>query len=105
MAYGKPLDERTYDASRMIAEPYRLFDCSRENDAAAAVVLTSAERAAHLTDRPAYLLGAAFGSGPRWASWTPITIPSAVAVSVKSLRGCGSKVAMVQAMSTSHRCT
>jgi acetyl-CoA acetyltransferase len=66
VAYGRPLDAATYDHSRMVAEPYRLFDCSRENDAAAAVVLTSAERAADLVDKPAYLLGAAFGSGPRW---------------------------------------
>lgn len=76
-AYGRPLDAATYDAARMVAEPYRLYDSSRENDAAAAVILTSAERAADLTDRPAYLLGAAFGSGPRWgeldANHDPIT--------------------------------
>jgi acetyl-CoA acetyltransferase len=65
-AYGRPLDAATYDNARLIAEPYRLFDCSRENDAAAAILLTSAERAADLVERPAYLLGAAFGSGPRW---------------------------------------
>lgn len=65
-AFGRPLDEATYDNARMVAEPYRLYDCSRENDAAAAIVLTSAERAADLTEKPAYLLGAAFGSGPRW---------------------------------------
>lgn len=77
IACGKPLDEATYDASRMVAEPYRLFDCSRENDAAAAIVLTSAERAADLVERPAYLVGAAFGSGAHWgeldANHDPIT--------------------------------
>jgi acetyl-CoA acetyltransferase len=66
VAYGRPLDAETYDAARLVAEPYRLYDSSRENDAAAAIVLTSAERAADLTERPAYLLGAAFGCGPRW---------------------------------------
>jgi len=77
VAYGRPLDEAAYDGARMVAEPYRLFDCSRENDAAAAIVLTSAERAADLVDRPAYLLGAALGSGPRWgeldANHDPLT--------------------------------
>jgi acetyl-CoA acetyltransferase len=76
-AYGRPLDAATYDAARLVAEPYRLYDCSRENDAAAAIVLTSAERAADLVERPAYVLGAAFGSGPGWgeldANHDPIT--------------------------------
>jgi acetyl-CoA acetyltransferase len=61
------LTEERYDESRWIAEPLRLFDSSRENDAAAAIIFTSAERAAELTDKPVYLLGAACGAlGPRW---------------------------------------
>lgn len=48
-------------------EPLRLFDSSRENDAAAAIILTSAERARDLTDKPVYLLASAIGAdGPRW---------------------------------------
>jgi acetyl-CoA acetyltransferase len=60
------LDDEMYDNSRMIVEPFRLFDCSRENDAAAAIILTSAERARDLKRAPAYLLGGAMGGGPTW---------------------------------------
>jgi acetyl-CoA acetyltransferase len=63
MAYGKPLDEAGYAASRWISEPYRLFDCSRESDAAVAAVLVSAERARDLRRPPAYLLSAPTGAG------------------------------------------
>jgi acetyl-CoA acetyltransferase len=39
------MDDETYDNARMISEPYKLFDCSRENDGACAVLVVSAERA------------------------------------------------------------
>ncbi|TCK22000.1 thiolase C-terminal domain-containing protein [Pseudonocardia endophytica] len=61
------LTDEVYDSARLIAEPIRLFDSSRENDAAAAIIFTSAERARDLTDKPVHLLGAAYGAlGPRW---------------------------------------
>jgi acetyl-CoA acetyltransferase len=60
-------NDEIYDSSRWVIEPFHLFDCSRENDGCAAVILTSAERARDLTDTPAYLLSAAMGGpGPRW---------------------------------------
>jgi acetyl-CoA acetyltransferase len=46
----------------MIVEPYRLYDCSRESDGAAAVVLMSAEAARRRTRQPVYLLGVAQGT-------------------------------------------
>ncbi|MGJ4943566.1 thiolase C-terminal domain-containing protein [Bradyrhizobium sp. HKCCYLS1011] len=63
--HGKPLDPDKYDASRWIVEPFHLYDCCMENDGAAAIVLVAAERAADFRNKPAYLLGAAVGSGFR----------------------------------------
>jgi acetyl-CoA acetyltransferase len=63
--YGRPLRAEDYDSSRWIVEPYRLFDCCQENDGAAAIILVPAERAGDLPHRPAYLLGAAQGTGWR----------------------------------------
>jgi len=44
-------------ASRPIADPIRLFDCSLENDGAAAVLVTSLARARDLRQPPAVVLG------------------------------------------------
>ena len=62
---GKPLDPDRYDASRWIVEPFHLYDCCMENDGATALVLVTAEGAAEFRNKPAYLLGAAVGSGHR----------------------------------------
>lgn len=63
--HGKPLDAAKYDASRWIVEPFHLYDCCMENDGAAALLLVSEERAKDFRQKPAYVLGAAFGSGHR----------------------------------------
>ncbi len=63
--YGRPLDEATYDASRWIVEPFRLFDCCQENDGAAAMILAPADEAAAFRSRPAYVLATAAGSDRR----------------------------------------
>ena len=44
----KELTLEQHQASRMIADPFRLFDCCMENDGACAVVVTTAERAKEL---------------------------------------------------------
>ncbi|MFC9556902.1 transporter [Rhodococcus sp. NPDC056960] len=61
-AFGRPLDETGYDASRKIVEPYRLYDCSRENDGAVALILVSADRAEALGQHPAYVLAGSQGA-------------------------------------------
>ena len=57
----KPMTFEDHQASRMIAEPFRLFDCSLESAGAAAVVVTSAERAKDLHQDPIFIGGIAEG--------------------------------------------
>lgn len=66
--HGRPLTSEQYDESRWIVEPFRLFDCCQENDGAAAVIVTTAERARDLRQKPAYVLAASQGSSPRQAA-------------------------------------
>jgi acetyl-CoA acetyltransferase len=60
----KPMTIDDYMAARWIAEPFCLFDCCLETDAALALVMTTAERARDLDVTPAYVAGYAYGSGP-----------------------------------------
>lgn len=48
-------------ASRMVADPLHVLDCSLVSDGGAAVILTSADRARDFQGAPAYLLGAGEG--------------------------------------------
>jgi acetyl-CoA acetyltransferase len=47
--------------SRMIADPLHLLDCSLVSDGGAAIIMTSAERAADFPNDPVYILGAGEG--------------------------------------------
>ena len=59
--YGKPMTLDDYLASPMLADPYRVFDCCLETDGAAAVVVTSAERARDLPGTPIAIVAGASG--------------------------------------------
>jgi acetyl-CoA acetyltransferase len=60
--YRKPITREDYMSSRMIADPIRLLDCCQESDGAVAVVITSADRARSLRQKPVLIRGAAQGS-------------------------------------------
>jgi acetyl-CoA acetyltransferase len=62
--YQRPVTLAEHQASRWIAEPLRLLDCCQESDGAVAVVVTSADRARGLRQRPAVISAAAQGSSP-----------------------------------------
>ncbi len=60
--YGRPLTLEDHQNSRMIADPMHLYDCCQENDGAAAVLITTVERARDLKQRPVHILAAASGN-------------------------------------------
>lgn len=66
VAYGQPLDHETYQFSRLISEPFHLFDCSRENDGAAAVLVASSDRVGEYRGRPALILSGVQGAAAGW---------------------------------------
>lgn len=53
----KPLTLEDHQASRMVIDPLHLFDCCLITDAAACVLVTSAERAKDLKQPPVYISG------------------------------------------------
>jgi acetyl-CoA acetyltransferase len=66
-AMKKPLTMEDYRAARMIVDPFCLYDCSLQTDAAGAMVVTSAERAKDLRRRPVLIKG--FGTHNNLTGW------------------------------------
>jgi acetyl-CoA acetyltransferase len=59
--FGRSLDMQTYLAGRVIAEPYRLYDCCLETDGACAVIVSAAESVAGTSRRQAVVRAVAVG--------------------------------------------
>lgn len=55
----EPITLADHQASRMICDPFHLLDCCLVSNGGAAVVVTSAERAADLSQPPVHVLGGA----------------------------------------------
>jgi len=77
----KPLTLKDYMASRVIAEPFHLFDMSLETDGACALLVTSRARARNCRKKPVYVkaaghFGKATVADPMWADsflWPDLT--------------------------------
>ena len=66
----KPITLEDHRNSRMIADPFRLLDCSLESDGGAAVIVSAADRAADLRHRRVFISGVATGHPDSPASIT-----------------------------------
>lgn len=64
----RTLDLETYFASRMIADPFRLYDCCLESDGACAVLVTTVERAKDLRGTPVEILAVGQASEKDWGT-------------------------------------
>jgi acetyl-CoA acetyltransferase len=58
-----PMTVADHHASRLIADPLRLFDCCIETDGAVAMIVTTAERARDARQRPAWIHAGAMAGG------------------------------------------
>lgn len=59
--HGKPITLEEHQESRWIVEPLHLLDCCQESDGGQALLVTSAERAKDLKQKPAVIAAAAQG--------------------------------------------
>lgn len=60
--HGRDLTLDDYFAAPMISDPLGLYDCCLQTDGAVAVIVTSADRAKDLRQKPAYIAGASQGA-------------------------------------------
>lgn len=73
--FRTPLTIEEHHNARMVVDPFRLFDCCMESDGAAAVIVTTPERAKDLKSTPIYIGGVSAKSAYRWSSPYAYTEP------------------------------
>ena len=73
--YQRPLTIEEHQASRMIVDPLRLYDCCLETDGACACIVTTPERARDLAKPAALIRAVAQGAGPDQESMTSFYRP------------------------------
>ena len=78
--FRTPMTLADHQASRYVVEPFHLFDCCPVSDGAAAVIITSVERARDLAQKPVYLLG--LGQG-----FSHSDLPYAPSMTTAAMRG------------------
>jgi len=61
-----PMTVEDHQASRLIADPFRLFDCCQENDGGAVILVTSTERARDCKQKPIFIMAGAQGGDALW---------------------------------------
>ncbi|WP_411819568.1 acetyl-CoA acetyltransferase [Hyphococcus formosus] len=60
----EPITMDDYLNSKKIVDPFRMLDICLETDGACAVLITSADRAKDMKQKPVYISGGAYGGGP-----------------------------------------
>ena len=73
MMYGRPLSIEDHQSSRMIYDPFHLYDCCLESDGGAAIVISSVERARDLRNPPVYIMAVTQGLASPVFEWASIT--------------------------------
>lgn len=76
-----PLSLEDVAKARQICDPFTLFDCCLVSDAGAALVMTRADRARHLKQKPVYMLGIGSGTSHDQISQLPNFTVTACAMS------------------------
>lgn len=67
LGHGKPLTLDEHQSSPMIADPFRRYDCTRDTDGGAALLITTVERARAMKADAIYILGG--GTGHNIGNW------------------------------------
>jgi len=62
--FQKPITVEEVLNSRLVSKPLKMFDCCANADGDACLVVTSAERAKKITDRPVWIAGIGLASSP-----------------------------------------